>query len=224
MVVGHPLRALAGFAPVTPDGDQAREWAERELADPVYAAAEPTALDRIARAVAEFFASLFSAEVPQLWGPWAAVAAAVIVAVVILAAFLVWGVPWATGRARARTELFGAVEERTAEELRRDAAARVARGDWDGAIVLRFRALARGLTERGIVDTPPGATVHAFARAAGGSFPAQADALEAAAAAFDDVRYLRRPGSPPLYERVAALDDALRAAQPAPVEPAGVRA
>ena len=31
-----------------PDADEAREWAERELADPVYRAAEPTAFDRAA--------------------------------------------------------------------------------------------------------------------------------------------------------------------------------
>lgn len=149
------------------------------------------------------------------------IVAAVVVAVVIVAAFLVWGVPRATGRARATRELFGADEQRSAAELRRDAEALAAKGEWDAAIVLRFRALARGLIERGAVDTPPGATVHAFARAAARAFPAHAGALESAAGAFDDVRYLRRPGTEELYRRIAAVDDQVSTARPVLTELAG---
>lgn len=215
MVLTDLARRLAdSVPPLTPDGDEARRWAERELADPAYDAAQPTALDRIARAIGDFFASLFSTQLGGDWGPWVSIVAAVLVVLVIVAAFLIWGVPRATGRARATAELFGADEQRSAAELRRDAASRAAKGDWDAAIVLRFRALARGLIERGAVDTPPGATVHAFARAAARAFPAHADALEAAAAAFDDVRYLRRPGTEELYRRIAAVDDLVTAARP----------
>lgn len=215
MVLTDLARRLAdSVPPLTPDGDEARRWAERELADPAYDAAQPTALDRIARAIGDFFASLFSTQLGGDWGPWVSIVAAVLVVLVIVAAFLIWGVPRATGRARATAELFGADEQRSAAELRRDAAARAAKGDWDAAIVLRFRALARGLIERGAVDTPPGATVHAFARVAARAFPAHADALEVAAAAFDDVRYLRRPGTEELYRRIAAVDDLVTAARP----------
>jgi hypothetical protein len=215
VVVAGALGAIAvSVPPLTPDGDEAREWAERELADPIYEAAEPTPLDRIARAIGDFFESLFATQLSGDWGPWVALVAAVIVVLVIVAAFLVWGVPRATGRSRSATELFGEREQRSAAELRRDAEARAAAGEWDAAIVLRFRALARGLVERGAVDTPPGATVHAFARAAARAFPPHADALESAAAAFDDVRYLRRPGTEELYRRIAAVDETVRAARP----------
>jgi hypothetical protein len=213
---------LASVTPVTPDGDEAREWAERELSDRVYQAAEPTPLDRIARAIGDFLASLFSTELSGDWGPWVALVAAVIVVLVIVTVFLVWGVPRATGRSRGGAELFGEREERSAVELRRDAQAAAARGEWDAAIVLRFRALARGLLERGVVDTPPGATVHAFARAAGRAFPSYADRLESAAVAFDDVRYLRRPGSAELYRRIADVDETITAARPALSEPTAV--
>ncbi len=108
--------------------------------------------------------------------------------------------------------------------MRRDAAALAAKSEWDAAIVLRFRALARGLIERGAVDTPPGATVHAFARAAARAFPPHADALEAAAAAFDDVRYLRRPGTEELYRVIATVDDRVGSARPALSELAGATA
>jgi Domain of unknown function (DUF4129) len=214
VVTGALARLGAEAPPLTPDGDEAREWAERELSDPAYAAAEPTPLDRIAQAIGEFIESLFATQLSGDWGPWVAVIAAVVVVLVIAAAFLVWGVPRTTGRARSSAELFGADEHRSAADLRRDAASRAAKGEWDAAIVLRFRALARGLVERGAVDTPPGATVHAFARAAARAFPASGGELESAAAAFDDVRYLRRPGTQELYRRIAAVDDTVTAARP----------
>lgn len=216
MVLTASARAASSVPPLTPDAEEARRWAERELADPAYAAAEPTALDRIARAIGDFFASLWDTDLGG-GGPWVSLVAAIVVTVVIVAAFLIWGVPRATGRARGTAQPFGADDERTAADLRREAAARAAAADWNAAVVLRFRALARGLVERGAVDAPPGATVHAFARQAAAAFPAHADALEEAARAFDDVRYLRRPGTAGLYARVAEVDDALARTRPVPV-------
>ncbi len=203
-------------APVTPDADEAREWAERELSRPDYDIAEPTPFDRIARAVGDFFDRLFAAELTGDWGPVAAIVAAAVAVLLIAAAFLVWGVPRASRRVRAPSPaLFAGDEQRSAAELREAADSHAARQEWDAAIVLRFRALARGCTERGIVDTPPGATVHGFARAAGRAFPRLSAQLEAAASAFDDVRYLRRPGTAALYDEVVAAEEAVRGAQPA---------
>ena len=201
--------------PLIPDGDEARRWAERELADPVYRITEPTFFDRASRAVWEFLRGLFSTDVSGGWGATLAVIGAIVVVVLIVVAFAVWGLPRSTRRSPApRSTLFGDAEERTADELRAAAASHAARGEWDEAVVLRFRALARGLVERGIVETPPGATVHAFARAAARVFPSSADDLESAARAFDDVRYLRRPGSEALFQRVAAVDDAIAGSRP----------
>lgn len=217
------LRALAHAAeavpPLTPDGDEARRWAEQELSDPAYAIAEPTPFDRIARAIGDFLASLLDPELNGGWGSTFALVAAIVLVAVIVAAFLVWGVPHATRRAAPRTaELFGEAEHRSAAELRAAAAERAAAKDWDAAIVLRFRALARACLERGTVDPPPGATVHAFARAAARVFPELSARLEDAAAAFDDVRYLRRPGTSELYRLVAGVDEAVAAARPATLE------
>ncbi|WP_223169294.1 MULTISPECIES: DUF4129 domain-containing protein [Microbacterium] len=205
-----------GVPPLTPDGDEAREWAEEELSRPQYDMAEPTPIDLIARAIAEFFENLFSAELSGSLGPLVAVVAAVVVVLVILVAFAVWGIPRSTRRAPApRGHLFGEAEDRSAAELRSAAASHARREEWEAAIVLHFRALARGCVERGVVDTPPGATVHAFARAAGRVFPGLAERLEAAASAFDDVRYLRRPGTAELYRLVADTDAAVAGARPA---------
>lgn len=198
--------------PLTPDGDQARRWAQEELAQPVYAAAKPTLADRIAQAVSDFFAHLFTSAPTGAWAWWVGVVAAIVVVLVIVAAFFIWGRPRAALRTRrAAGGLFGDAEGRTAAQLRRAADAAAARGAWDEAVILRFRALARGLDERDIVSTGPGATAHSFARAAGRRIPSAAAALESAAGAFDDVRYLRRPGSSALYDRVLDAETATTA-------------
>lgn len=208
-------RAADAVPPLTPDGDEAREWAKRELTDPAYDIAEPTPFDRIARAIGDFIASLFNPDVSGAWGSTFALVAAVVVIIVIVAAFLIWGMPRASRRAAATAPiLFGEAEPRSAAELRAEAEARARAADWQAAVVLRFRALARGCAERGVVDPPPGATVHAFARAAARVFPALGDRVEQAASAFDDVRYLRRPGTAELYALVASVDDAIASARP----------
>lgn len=215
--------AAAVFVPLLPDGDEAREWAERELADPVYRAAEPTVIDRAARAVAEFFAGLLSPSAPTGWGPAALVVLAVIVVAALVAAILIWGRPRPTPRSEHDVSaLFDTDDERSADDLRRDAADAARRADWDEAIVLRFRAFARGLVERGVVEPPPGATARAFARETARALPALRPALEPAAATFDDVRYLRRPGTAERYAAICDLDDAAVRARPA-VETAGAR-
>ena len=205
--------------PLTPDGDEARRWAEQELSDPAYDIAQPTPLDRFAQAIGHFIGDLFNPRIDGTWGTWLAVIAGLVVVALIVTAFLVWGRPRAQLRGRASTaELFGEDETRSADELRRAAVAHARREEWDAAIVLRFRALARGLGERGVVETPPGTTVHGFARTAARAFPSSATDLEGAATAFDDVRYLRRPGTGEMYRGITATDEALARARSAVAE------
>ncbi len=200
-------------SPIAPDPDEARRWAEQELSGTLYQQAEPTPIDRFARAVADAVVDLFSGEVPAAFGPWLAIAAIAVVVIVIVVALLIWGRPRRLARSSAPAALFGEAEGRSAAELRRDADAAAARGEFDEAIVLRVRALARALAERTIVELEPGATVHRFARAAAVAFPDAATELEAAASGFDDVRYLRRTGTADGYERVRALDERLARAR-----------
>lgn len=208
------IALLAADLPIVPDPGQAQRWAEQELSRPEYAITEPTVFDRIAQAIGDFLADLFSSRPPVGWDGLLAVVLIVVAVLLVVAAFLIWGRPRSLHRSRAADAGLFAPGERSADALRADAADRAAAQDWAAAVVLRFRALARGLAERGVVDPAPGATVHAFARQATPAFPAESERLEAAAAAFDDVRYLRRPGTPELYELVAAVDDALAATRP----------
>lgn len=214
-----PIRA--SVPPLTPDGDEARRWAEAELSKAEYAEAQPTLIDRISRAVGDFVRDLFATGLPDGAGATFAIIATIVIGALVVTALLVWGLPRVPRRSRRVTgELFGEREDRGSVELRREAASLAAAGAWSDALVVRFRALARALAERGVLETAPGTTVHAFARAASAPFPAFATELESAAAAFDDVRYLRRPGTQELYERVANVDDALMSRHPAVAQPA----
>ncbi len=201
------MRSLA--FPVAPDPDEARRWAEEELSKTAYQEAEPTPIDRFARGVAEFLGSIFSGRVPDAAGPWLAVVAIAVIVVLVIVALVIWGRPRLAARSTTPAPLFGESEARSAVELRADADAAARRDDWDEAIILRVRALARGLAERTIVGTEPGATVHRFADAATRAFPSAASDLDEAARSFDDVRYLRRPGSRSAYEHVRDLDERL---------------
>lgn len=209
---------MIAAAPLIPDGDEARRWAEQELADPIYREAEPTAFDRFARAVGDFLGSLFAGGAPSALTPWIALVVIAVLAGIVVLAFVVWGRPRRAVRSRIPIELFGTADARSAAELRSDATDAAGRGDWDEALVLRFRALARGLVERAVLDPEPGATVHGFARAAAEAFPGERHALATAADRFDDVRYLKRHADADAYRALEALDG--RIGRTAPQEPA----
>ncbi|MDQ1127918.1 DUF4129 domain-containing protein [Microbacterium sp. SORGH_AS_0888] len=201
---------MSDGVPLVPDPDEARRWVEQELSDPAYARAQPTPLDRAARAVVDAIAQLFQGDGGQAWGPVLAVVAVLVLVAVVVVALIVWGRPRRLARsAQQPAGLFGDARELTAEQLREESERAASAGEWDVAIAARLRALARALDERGLVETAPGATVHAFARNAAGVFPAYADRLDAAAAAFDDVRYLRRPGTAAAFRDLRELDATL---------------
>ncbi len=195
-----------------PDGDEARRWAEEELSNPRYADAKPTWFDLMARDIGRFIADLFSSENGADVGPAALIIVSVVIAAALIAALIIWGRP-RDSRAvrRSRGDLLGESDDRTAAQLRSDAERSARAGDWDTATILRFRALARGLIERDLIDPAPGATAQAIAREAAAAFPAEATALREAAVAFDDVRYLGRPSDADRYGALAATDERVRA-------------
>lgn len=203
---------------LVPDGDEARRWAEEELTDPRYADAKPTWFDLVARDIGRFLADLFSADNGAAVGPSALIVVTVIVFAALVAALIIWGRPRRSRAVRAvRSDLLGADDDRTAAQLRADAERSARGGDWDEAVVLRFRALARGLLERDLIDPSPGATAQAIGREVSHAVPAEAAAVRSAAVSFDDVRYLRHPATAERYAEIAATDDRLAASRLEPV-------
>jgi len=203
---------------VVPDGDEVRKWAEQELSDPKYAEAKPTWFDLFARDVGRFIGDLLSGSNAGDLGPGGLIIVCVIIVAALVVALIVWGRPRARHAVhRPITGLLGADDDRTAAQLRADAERSADAGDWDDATVLRFRALARDLLERDLIDPAPGATAQSIARAVGAVFDSEMAAVRSAAVSFDDVRYLRHPATQETYRALAATDDRLRALRPAAV-------
>ena len=198
-----------------PDGDEARRWAEEELSNPRYAEAEPTWFDYAARDIGRFLRDLFSSDASGAVGPIGLIVVCVLLIAAVVVAIIVWGRPRSSRAVRrARGDLLGSADDRTAAQLRAEAERSARAGDWDAAVVLRFRAVARELLERDLIDPAPGATAQALAREAALAFPDEVSALHRAATSFDDVRYLRRPADAEAYAVLADIDDRLRARRP----------
>lgn len=201
-----------------PDGDDARRWAEEELSNPRYADAEPSWFDYLARDIGRFIDNLFNSDNGAAVGPSALVIVCILIGAALIVALIVWGRPRRSRSvARARTDLLGVDDDRSAAQLRAEAERSARAEDWDAATVLRFRAIARDLLERDIIDPAPGATAQAIAREASAVFPDESAPMRSAATAFDDVRYLRHPATPESYAALAATDERLRSRRPAVV-------
>lgn len=211
------LLAVVRSVPVEPDADQGRQWLTDELAKPVYQQAKPTLFDLISQAVGDFFASLFDGA-GGVTGALGLTIVLLVVAALVVVAFLVFGRPRLERRRAASALLFGENDTRDAAALTRSAEAAARSGDFTLAIAEMFRALARTLDERTLVDLTPGTTAGGFARAASAVFPDAADRLHAAAGSFDEVRYLGRTGSAPDYEGLAELRSRLLTARPKSAE------
>lgn len=198
--------------PLTPDGEEARRWVQEELAKPVYTAAEPTPFDRFMQWLRDWFFGLFSGEgaPPGI----VLLVALVVVAALVVAAWIVFGRPRASQRRRATTPLFSDDDVRDAASLRRAAERAAAEGDWELATLERFRALVRDLVERELVEVHPGTTAHAVGERAAAVLPAEREALQRAAARFDDARYLGRGAGRDDYESVTRLEAVTRSATP----------
>lgn len=210
------LGSLARAVPVEPDADEGRRLLGDELAKAVYQQAKPTWFDLASKAVLDWFASLLDSA-GGAGGAIGLVVTVVAIAAVIVTGFLIFGRPRLERRAAAGS-LFGESDTRSAVEIRTAAERLAGEADFTGAIEEMFRALARGLDERTLVDVLPGTTAGSFARQAARPFPAAAEDLRAASADFDSVRYLGAGGTADQYERMAALERRLRAERPATIE------
>ena len=205
------IRFLASV-PVDPDAPEAQQWLRDELAKPEYEAARPNWFDRLSSAFFEWIGSLTTdgGSGPPGTG---LVIILVIVAAIIIIAFLIFGLPRINRRSRITGVLFGDDDARTAATMRKSAEDAARDSDYALAIAEMFRSIARGLAERTVLTTSPGTTAHDFAARAGARFPDHAVALDVAAIAFDEVRYLDRPGTSEQYAAVAELETNLRAAK-----------
>ena len=147
------------------------------------------------QSIRDWFVELFEGA-SGMPGPLLALLVLVVVVVLVVVGLLVFGLPATAATAPSRrAALRRPATGATSRALRRAAVAAAEAGDWPLAIEERYRAIVRGIVDRDLVRVHPGTTARGVADAAAVPFPAHADALRSAAADFDAVRYLGRPGS-----------------------------
>jgi cbb3-type cytochrome oxidase subunit 3 len=197
--------------PVTPDASTARQWAVDELSKSEYHQHSSASL--LSRLL-HWFLGLFSGDVHGLAPGPAAIGVVALVLVVVAVAYVVAGPVRRTARARA-SHVVLTDDARTSAQLRAAADAAASTGDWDLAVVERFRALVRSLEERALLDEQVGRTADEAARAGAAVLPPCADDLAAAARLFDDVLYGDVHVGPDADELVRRADSRALATRPA---------
>ncbi|MFG2196361.1 DUF4129 domain-containing protein [Streptomyces sp. NPDC048639] len=211
--------ALTGFlvragdeGPVTTPRVPAREAAERELSKPMYQEHEPGLFQRALDWFWERVDGLLGAASGAT--PGGTVGVVVIAAVVVL---LVIALRLRLGALRRAPTTGGTLFDdrpRSAAEHRAAAERHASENRWEQAVQERMRAVVRSLEERALLDPRPGRTADEAAAEAGRSLPERADALKAAARAFDDVTYGGREATADAYARIVELDTDLQRSKP----------
>jgi hypothetical protein len=207
-VSAHPLLGglVLAVVPVQPERDQARSWAVQELSRREYQEARPSLVERALTWLGDVLDRVdFGTGAPPGLG--------LLALGLLVAGVAIYAVRRAGGlhaNARRRAEAVLPAGRSTAAEHRAAAERHAQAGDWDLAVVERFRAIAREFEERALLRPQPGRTAVEVARDGGAVLPELAADLLAAARWFDDVSYGHLSVGRPADLALRELDDRLR--------------
>lgn len=199
--------------PLTPDPDTARQWLQDELDKDIYTSGGTSWLDDLFGWINRLIDRILNgidAGTGQagLLGIPGSVMGIIVVALAIgVVLFLLLG-PLRPSRRRKKSAAVFEDDERTAQTMLSAADAAAKAGDWDTAVVERFRAIVRSIEEAGWVPVVPGMTAYEFAMAAGAAAPQLVAEFGWAADLFDGVRYGHASGSEAADLRLRALHEA----------------
>ncbi|MFT4200340.1 DUF4129 domain-containing protein [Gordonia sp. (in: high G+C Gram-positive bacteria)] len=197
-----------------PDNPTARRWLLDELSKSRYLKPEaPKSKPKEESHTFDWLQNLFNGGWPKTIG------VILLILLLIAAAYIAYRV-WR--ETRPRDERAGDGEPGavlggvigTQEEFRQAAAAALAAGDYDGAVVNAMRAIAQTASDRTLLLGAQSATAHDVARRLRHVFGAQALALHSAADAFDAVAYGGRHASADSASALVHLDTDLRDTKP----------
>jgi hypothetical protein len=207
------VRVRPGEVPIVIGRDEAREAARAELSDPRYAEARPSWFRQLVDWLWERLSELLSGAANVVPGGAVGLIVLVVVVLVLVVVIRLRVGGLARTRRRRSAPVFAAPPV-SAEEYRAAAERAFATGNPDEAVRERFRAIVRGLEERGVLDERSGRTAHEAAAEAGALLPDPAERLRTAATLFDDVHYGGRPATAEGYRSLTDLDRALQATRP----------
>jgi hypothetical protein len=194
---------------LSPTPAQARSWLTQELHSSDYHGAW---LDSLGRWISDLMAKILQ-DASHVAGLSSAIAVLIALAVITV---LVWVLPKVRReRVVAPTDMAVLADQRITPGQYRDLAAQALReGRYDDAVLEAFRAIAKDMSDRGVIDDAPGRTAHEVSLALTSPFPDHADRLVRAANLFDSVRYGQRRPSPSQAGQVRDLDAELARTRP----------
>jgi Domain of unknown function (DUF4129) len=192
--------------PLTRDG--AAHAAHEELSKHVYQQARPSVGQEALSAVWRWLLSAYDRIVSVT--PGGAVGLLVIVAVLAAAAVVFAQRRGVARGLRGRHTGLETPADATPGQLRAEADAFAARGQWAEAVRARLRAVVRTFEERGILDARPGRTAAEVAAEAGSARPEWREGLFRAAQAFGEIWYGHRPATAADDALLRELDEAVR--------------
>nr|WP_269330114.1 DUF4129 domain-containing protein [Kineosporia babensis] len=191
-----------------------------ELSRREYQDARPSLIERALEWVQDKFDNLQ----PGFDSPVQITVTVLAVLAVIAAVFAIWYSGGIRRQYRRKAAAVLPAYVTTAADHRSAADRHAAQGEWADAVLERFRAVARELSERALVSASPGATAAEVARDGGAAVPGLAGELLTAARHFDDVCYghleLTESAGPEVDRFLRELDEKVRSAKAEPVVPA----
>lgn len=194
-----------------PTPAEARQWLSDELSGSSY---DTPWLESVTRWILDQLAKLLDG-INNLTNGGASTIITVLVAWVVIA-LLVWVLP-KVRRESVVARPDGAVLDDltiTAGTYRSLAAQSFAEGRYDDACLDAFRAIAKDMSDRTLLDDAPSRTAHEVSKALALPFPDHADALAQAANMFDAVRYGHRRATVEQASLVLQLDTELVRTRP----------
>jgi len=197
---------VRGLNPTPPE---ARNWLKQELHGSDY---QSPWLDSLSRWITDQLGKLLDGA-SHLAGLSPAITA--LIALVVIA-LLAWILP-KVRRERVVTGSDGVVLEDvtiTARLYRSMAAQAIRDGRYDDAVLDRFRAIAKDMSDRRVLNDAPGRTAHEVSVTLASPFPDHADRLARAADLFDSVRYGHRHASAHQAGQIQDLDAKLVTTRP----------
>jgi len=196
--------------PVDPDADTARRWLEDELAKDIYREDHSDWLQKVFAWINEQLSKLDrSAEDATIGNVSGSIVAGILFALLVaVLLYLVFGPLRRSRRTAASATVFDD-DDRSASAMQASAEEAAARGDWDRAVLERFRSMVRRAEKRGIVAVIPGMTAHEFVKAATVPLSEHASDLLWSGEIFDGIRYGHASGSREAYHRMDTLAEAL---------------
>ena len=202
-----------------PTPGQARSWLEEELRSATYH--QTSLLDRLLTWVQDRLADAASSSADLSGAP----TVVTVVVALLVVGLVAWVLP-RVRRERSTRRPAGTVLEdpRVTAAQYRDRAAEARRaGRYADAVLDSYRAIARDMSDRTLLDDAPGLTAHEVSVAVAREFPARSGELARAADLFDAVRYGSGTAGPQDADAVAELDATLARSRPAPgpTAPAG---